>query len=254
MEYSVTVPSDVDSLKVLYKTEDSNATVKVSGNSGFETGTDNKITIKVTAEDGKTTKTYTVKVTKLAEDEEKPGNLIDDNEGIYLTSLSIEGLEFSPEFAKDTYSYTANLNDNTLNEVKVNAIANNEKVKIDISGNTELVEGENTINILLTLDDSSEQTVYQIVVTKEVTSTTTTPTTGDSSKSSTTDIIGMFKGYVGIALLILFLMIVAVIVSIVLLRRESKEEKEKNIGDSNTEEYNVDNGYLLIKTSNGEEK
>ena len=33
--YSVTVPKNVDSLKVLYKTADANAKVKVSGNSGF---------------------------------------------------------------------------------------------------------------------------------------------------------------------------------------------------------------------------
>ena len=54
--YSVTVPKNVDSLKVLYKTADANAKVKVSGNSGFEVGSDNKITIKVTAEDGKNNK------------------------------------------------------------------------------------------------------------------------------------------------------------------------------------------------------
>ena len=46
----------------------------------------------------KQAKTYTIKVTKLAEDEEKPGNVIEDDKGLYLTSLSIEGLELSPEF------------------------------------------------------------------------------------------------------------------------------------------------------------
>ena len=56
--YSVTVPSTVDSLKVVAKAADSKATVKVSGNSGFEVGSNNKIKVVVTAEDGKTTKTY----------------------------------------------------------------------------------------------------------------------------------------------------------------------------------------------------
>ena len=51
--YSVTVPKNIDSLKILYKTADSNAKVKVTGNSGFEVGSNNKITVKVTAEDGK---------------------------------------------------------------------------------------------------------------------------------------------------------------------------------------------------------
>ena len=62
-EYNETVPKNVDSLRVFATAADSNAKVKISGNSGFEVGTNNKITIKVTAEDGKTTKTYTIKVT-----------------------------------------------------------------------------------------------------------------------------------------------------------------------------------------------
>ena len=43
LNYSVTVPYEVDSLKVLYKTAHSGATVKVTGNSGFEVGSNNKI-------------------------------------------------------------------------------------------------------------------------------------------------------------------------------------------------------------------
>ena len=241
--YSVTVPKNADSLKVLYKTADSNAKVKVSGNSGFEVGSDNKITIKVTAEDGKTTKTYTIKVTQLAEEEEKPGNLIEDKGELYLTSLGIEGLELSPEFAKDTYSYTAKLADSSVNEVKVVAEANNENAKVDISGNSNLVEGENTINIVVTVDDSSAQAVYQIVVTKEAGEVVSTTT---EEKNSTTDIIGMFKGYVGIVIGVVVLMIIAVIVLVILLVKENKKEDEEVVvediedkRDNKAEEYNV---------------
>lgn len=242
--YNVTVPKNVDSLKVLYKTADSNATVKVTGNSGFEVGSDNKITIKVTAEDGKTTKTYIIKVTQLAEEEEKPGNVIEDDIGIFLTSLSIKGLELSPEFAKDTYSYTATLEDSEETQVDIKAVANNEKVKVDISGNTDLVEGENTINILLTLDDSSEQTVYQIVVTKEAKDIPATTITEEISTSNT-DFMGAIKSYIGIAVAVIAFMIIAVIVLVILLRKENKRldeedteynEEEKEI---KAEEYNV---------------
>ena len=242
--YNVTVPKNVDSLKVLYKTADANATVKVSGNSGFKVGSDNKITIKVTAEDGKTTKTYTIKVTQLAEEEEKPGNLLDeDNTGLYLTKLIIKGIELSPEFEKDTYSYTAKLTDSTLNELKVDATANNEKAKIDISGNTDLVEGENTINILLTLDESSVQTVYQIVVTKEGVQEEPILTIGESTPtSSSTDLIGTIKSYIGIAIAVIVFVIVVVIVLIILLRRENnrlREENDNDIEEEKSEEYNV---------------
>ena len=238
--YSVTVPSTVDSLKVVAKAADSKATVKVSGNSGFEVGSNNTIKVVVTAEDGKTTKTYTIKVTKLAEDEEKPGNVIEDDKGLYLTSLSIEGLELSPEFAKDTYSYTATLGDSSVNEVKVNAVANKEKAKIDISGNTNLVEGENTINLLLTLDGSTEQTVYQIVLTKEGESLAATTTKLENTPTSNNDLMGTIKKYVGIAIAVIVLIILAIIVLIILLRKENKKLKEEdNKDDENNEEYNV---------------
>lgn len=245
--YNVTVPKNVDSLKVFATAADPNATVKISGNSGFEVGTNNKITIKVTAEDGKTSKTYTIKVTQLAEEEKKPGNLIEDESDLYLTSLSIEGIELSPEFNKDTFSYTATLNDSNINELNVTAVSNIEEAKIEISGNTELVEGENTINILLTVEDSEVQKIYQIVVNKIVEATTLPTTTGTTSESSTTDIIGMFKGYVGIAVGVVLFMIIAVIVLSILLRRENKKTREddeeyiEESGEVKAEEYNVYN-------------
>lgn len=233
--YSVTIPNNVDSLKVAYKTEDSKASVKVSGDSGFEVGSNNQIKVVVTAEDGKTTKTYTIKVTKLAEDEEKPGNIIDDNknDGLYLTSLNIKGIELSPKFAKDTFSYTATLSDSNVNELEVEAKANNEKANIAISGNTNLEDGENTINIILTLDDSSEQTIYQIVVNKE---TTTLPTTTSSeiTPTSNNDFMGSIKTYIGIVIAVILLVIIAIIVLIVLLRKENKKLRDEGIYD---EEY-----------------
>lgn len=237
--YSVTVPSTVDSLKVVAKAADSKATVKVSGNSGFEVGSNNTIKVVVTAEDGKTTKTYTIKVTKLAEDEEKPGNVIEDDKGLYLTSLSIEGLEISPKFAKDTYSYTATLSDSSVNEVKVKAVSNKEKAKIDISGNTNLVEGENTINLVLTLDGSTEQTVYQIVLTKEGESLVATTTKLENTPNSNNDLMETIKKYVGIAIAVIVLVILAIIVLIILLRRENKRLKEEDNIDEDNEEYNV---------------
>lgn len=240
--YSVTIPRNVDSLKVLYKTADSNAKVSVSGNSGFEVGSNNKITVKVTAEDGKTTKTYTIKVTQLAEEEEKPGNLIDNAEELYLTSLKIEGIELTPEFAKDTYSYTATLNDASINELKIEAKANNEKANINISGNTELVVGENTINILVTLDDSETQAIYQIVLTKNE-SEESIMTTEENNKPSTMNyLIEAVQGYVGVVILVIVLMVVALIVLIILLRRENKkldDDEEDDIEFDKTEEYNV---------------
>ncbi len=238
--YSVTVPSDVDSLKVVYKTEDSKAKVKVSGNSGFDVGSNNNIKIVVTAENGNS-KTYTIKVTKLATEEEKPGNVIEDeNKGLYLTSLNIEGLELTPEFAQDTYSYTANLGSEDITELKVDATANRKDINIEISGNKELVEGENIINIVLTVDGSTEQTVYQVVVNKEATIMGASSSSDEASKN---DFIGTIKKYSIILIAVILLIIIAVIILIYLLRKENKrsnndEDEDEDIGNDDYE-YDV---------------
>lgn len=235
--YSVTVPKNVDSLKVLYKTADANAKVKVSGNSGFEVGSDNKITIKVTAEDGKTTKTYTIKVTQLAEEEEKPGNVIEDNEGLYLTKLNIDGASLLPEFSKEVYSYTATLNDVNIKDVLVEAEANKKDARINISGNTNLVEGENTINIILTVDGSDVQTVYQVVVTAHFVEENIGVSTEENED---TDLIGKLKKYAGIAIGVVLFIIIAVIVLVILLIKEKKKIKEdEDVESAKSEEYNV---------------
>ena len=243
-EYSVTVPANVNSLTVVAKAEDSKAKVNVSGNSGFETGSNNKITIKVTAEDG-TTKTYTIKVTKLATEEEKPGNLIDEE--LYLNSLSITGIELSPAFSKDVFSYTATLNDESINEVTVNAKANNSKAKVEITGNKNLVNGENTINIVLTLDGETEQVVYQIVLNKiGNTEEETIETNIEVPTQYTND--SKIKLYILIPILVVILIIVAIVVLIVLIVKENKKlategndniDKQDDDKTSKAEEYNV---------------
>lgn len=230
-KYSVTVPANVDSLKVVAKTEDSKASLKITGNSGFDVGSNNNIKIVVTAEDKKTTKTYEINVTKLAEEEEKPGNVIEEDEDLYLTSLEIEGIELTPEFSKDVYSYSANLNDENLTSVKVKAKANIDKANIETTGNTNLVEGENTINVVVTNGD--KKVTYQIILTKALTTTTTIGENQNSSSSN--NLIGSIKNYAIIAIVIVVLIIVAIIVLICLIHKENKKLNQQQ----DNEEYNV---------------
>ena len=232
LSYNVTIPYEVDSLKVLYKTADSNATVKVTGNSDFVVGSNNKITIKVTAEDGKTTKTYTIKVTKLAKEEEKPGNVIEETKGenICLTSLSIKDVNISPEFSKDVYAYTAVLSKN-ITEVEVKAEANKENAIIEISGNTNLYVGENTINVVVKEEGSTEQLVYQINLTKEA----VLVTTEENESDFMSNLIDNIKNYVIIAIAVVVLIIATIIILIVLLVKENKKIKK----EQTQEEYKV---------------
>lgn len=65
-EYTAVVSGDVEKLTVSAPANDSKASVAVSGNEGLQSG-ENTITCKVTAEDGETTKVYTILVTKTDE-------------------------------------------------------------------------------------------------------------------------------------------------------------------------------------------
>lgn len=64
LSYDTEVNADVDKLVINAQAEDDDATVTENGNENFKIGM-NKVTIDVTAPDGKTKKQYTINVTKL---------------------------------------------------------------------------------------------------------------------------------------------------------------------------------------------
>ena len=228
------IPSTVDSLKVTAIAEEKNAKVKITGNTNLEVGT-NTIKVVVTAPDGKTTKTYSIRVTKLATEDEKPGNVIDDEKEVdlFLKSLSIDGLTLSPEFSSNVFTYetTINMDENDLNEVKVNAEANNSNAKIEITGNTNLVEGENLINIIVKEEGTSNQTVYQITVNKV---SQKSEVLENSNKISKEKII--IAG--GIAVIII---VIAVWIIIMKKNKDSYYDYEENDEEQEDTLYNYDN-------------
>lgn len=228
------IPSTVDSLKVTAIAAEKNAKVKITGNTNLEVGT-NTIKIVVTAPDGKTTKTYSIRVTKLATEDDKPGNVIDDEKEVdlFLKSLSIDGLTLSPEFSSNVFTYetTINMDENDLNEVKVNAEANNSNAKIEVTGNTNLVEGENLINIIVKEEGTSNQTVYQITVNKV---SQKSEVLENSNKISKEKII--IAG--GIAVIII---VIAVWIIIMKKNKDSYYDYEENDEEQEDTLYNYDN-------------
>ena len=230
--YSVTVPNDVDSLKVAYKTEHSKAKVTITGNNNLEVGS-NTIKVVVTAEDGKTKKTYTIKVTKLAAEDSKPGNLIDDEDdstSLHLDSLSIKGLEITPEFKNNVYSYeaTIDMDTNDLSKVEVEAETSNKNATIEITGNEDLQEGENIINVIVKSKTSSEQTVYQITVNK-VSKASEVASSGNHIKKEHI-IIGLF----------IVAAVIAVII-IIKMNKGGKDEEEYDYNDDFEDDNNINN-------------
>lgn len=87
-----------------------------------------------------------------------------ESENANLKSLSLEGIDIAPEFKYYTTDYTAIVGLD-VEDVTVNADAEDSKATVTIRGNRELQEGENTITITVEAEAGNTKT-YTIVVTK----------------------------------------------------------------------------------------
>ena len=149
-EYYVVVDLSVDELEITATAEDSNATVKISGNTQLEEG-ENTIIIVVTAEDS-TERTYKIIVTKTDNAE-----LVNAN----LKSLYVKGFEIYPTFSSKIYKYNLTINEK-IYSLEILAEAENENATIEIKGNNQLKEGNNTITITVTAEDGITKREYTI--------------------------------------------------------------------------------------------
>jgi len=113
-EYTAIVGPDVEKLTVSAPAKDSKASVSVSGNEGLQMG-ENTVSCKVTAEDGETTKTYTIVVTKAeqASDENQgasdvpasAGSAQNVMDGNWTVVESLEGVELPEGFSVTEFTY-----------------------------------------------------------------------------------------------------------------------------------------------------
>ena len=81
-----------------------------------------------------------------------------------LKSLKIEKYELVPKFDADVTEYSMKISENS-DALIVDAEAEDEKAEIKITGNDELLMGENVVEIKVTAEDGSTKT-YKINVTK----------------------------------------------------------------------------------------
>ena len=101
LAYTASVANSVSSLIVTPTTNDANATATVNGASATTPVTlavgSNTVTVQVTAQDGVTTQSYTVAVTRAASSDAT------------LSALALSQGSLSPSFASGTLAYTASV-------------------------------------------------------------------------------------------------------------------------------------------------
>ena len=170
--YNVSVPNDVENITIYATAQDKKATITGDGAQKLNVGK-NKLNVIVTAEDG-TTKTYTINVTreegKNGATENTTSNnttnsvVSQDNKNSEsdLKKLSIKGYNLTPSFSPNVYEYKVNVTEN-VSSLDIETEKANDNVSIDIAGNENFVEGENTITLLVYNEETKQNSTYQII-------------------------------------------------------------------------------------------
>lgn len=149
--YNLVVGDDVSQIAVNAIPEDSNAKVSVIGNTNLKIGV-NEVKITVTAQDGKTVKTYVIEVTKTENPELANAN---------LENLAIENVTLEPEFSADIISYNAVIA-STKESIHILAVPQIEGATVEITGADNIQFGENIITVKVVAKDGITSKEYTI--------------------------------------------------------------------------------------------
>ncbi|WP_295801353.1 cadherin-like beta sandwich domain-containing protein [Mucilaginibacter sp.] len=169
-DYTTTVPNSETSVKITPTAQDATASIKVNGVatvSGSASAAiplhagDNVINTVVTAQDGTTIKTYSIKFTRLP------------STNANLAGLALSSGKLSPVFAAGTTSYTATAGTATIT---VTPTAGDADATIKVNGTAvasgaasaalPLVVGPNVITVVVTASDGTTTKTYTLTVTR----------------------------------------------------------------------------------------
>ena len=150
LTYNVTVPSDVDKATITAELADDRGSLTGDGEQNLSYG-ENSFPVVVTAEDGTTTKTYTVNITRTKKDIAT------------LTTLLVDDVEV-PGFREDKYEYDLGDVASDKTTIKIDATTTDEDATIDGTGTKNLQVGENTFDVVITAQNGTTTKTYTIKV------------------------------------------------------------------------------------------
>lgn len=210
--YSVTVPNEAESVEIYASKGQSGQKITGTGVKQLKEGT-NTVNVVVTAEDGTTTKTYTISIErKSAEttdntEEKEEETSTEEQESFGLKELKIEGIEITPEFKTDIYEYSAELKEDKTS-LELTTLPTVENAEIEVTGNEDLKDGENIITVIVKEKDTDKTATYQITVNKISNEQNITDTTINKMQLSQKKIIVICAGLAVILLIIIILIVI----------------------------------------------
>ena len=151
--YAATVANSINSVEINAVKESVDAKVVGLGTHELELGK-NLIQLDVTSKDD-VINTYTVVIYRT------------ENSDATLSNLTIRNHEFNPIFDKNVTSYNLSI-DSTINELDIIATPTDPNSNVQITGNNNLITGENTVTINVTAPDGITTKSYVLNVTKQI--------------------------------------------------------------------------------------
>lgn len=263
--YNVTVPNDIEKVTVYATAQDKKATIKGNGTQTLKVGK-NALNVVVTAEDG-TTKTYTINVTREEAKNDKnettdnttsntdtTNSVTSENSGNTestsesdLKKLSIKGYNLTPTFSPDVYEYKVDISGD-VSSLDIETEGANHNVSIDIVGNENLTDGENTITILVYNEETKQNSTYQIIVNKTSADVNGLNDTLNDAVKKANKIRMILLGVVG------FIIICAIIFVIVRHRLNTNDNEKYEYDDDDKERLNLDEEDEFFKRLNNKKK
>ena len=215
--YSVTVPNEAESVEIYASKGQSGQKITGTGVKQLKEG-NNTVNVVVTAEDGTTTKTYTISIerksaettdnTEEKEEEKQPEETsTEEQESFGLKELKIEGIEITPEFKTDIYEYSAELKEDKTS-LELTTVPTVENAEIEVTGNEDLKDGENIITVIVKEKDTDKTATYQITVNKISNEQNITDTAINKMQLSQNKIIVICAGVAVILLIIIILIVI----------------------------------------------
>ena len=153
-DYVLAVDSNKEEVDIEVVTDDPNATAEIIGNKKLKVGV-NDFEIKVTAEDGITTNSYFIHITR--------GNVEKANAN--LKNIEVEGLDLNPKFnEKDTNYYLEY--EGYIEKLKITATPENINSKVEILNNENFNSTLHIVTIKVTAEDGITTKEYKLTVKK----------------------------------------------------------------------------------------
>ena len=245
--YILSFPYDFD-YKTLEKIsinavkEDTKEKIEGTGVKAVKVGT-NVYNLVVTAENGET-RTYAIKLIKPEISEDKNMRLAT----LKLTYIDGSGksveLPLDKTFNAETFEYSLNA-ESTVKSIKIDTTLpeGSEGIKVSVSGNEDLQDGENVITITLVNEhddtENPKKTIYTIKVNKAAAVTAETAIMQPAEKTPEKKV--NFKLIIGIILGIILLLIMILIILLIISKKQSKDNEPDDYGFISEDDENGEN-------------